>query len=153
MSEPTLHVASPNPVVPGIADIEAMMRQAFAATVNSYHERDQIIVRLEQGYVRLVYINVRTSRQSNGTTMIQCQFIREEEELRVSSLQVSESLCRQGLDRDLVAGVEHLAKLLEVGSVKVYPLSRTQEFWGSLGYVSVPEANVLEKRMSELPHA
>jgi GNAT superfamily N-acetyltransferase len=134
--------------LPRATSLEAAARLAFAEHVRLYDERDPIIVHAEPHQVRLVYMNLRASRQSSSATFIQCRVDEGSYGMWISSLQVSGTLRRQGLGREMVAGVEATARAIGLSSVTVYPLIDAVGFWTSLGYVRDEHmARVLTKRL------
>jgi GNAT superfamily N-acetyltransferase len=134
--------------LPESKSLEAAARLAFADHVRLYDERDPIIVRAEPHRVRLVYMNHRASQQSGFATFIQCRVDEGCKGMQISSLQVSGTLRRQGLGREMIAGVEATARAIGLSSVTVYPLTDAVGFWTSLGYVCDEHmARVLTKQL------
>jgi N-acetylglutamate synthase-like GNAT family acetyltransferase len=107
---------------------------AFAEYVRFYDEQDQVIVHVEPHHLRLVYINVRASRQSSSATLIQCRIDEELEEMWITSLQVCETQRRQGVGCEMVQATEATARAMGISSMKIYPLADAVGFWKSLGY-------------------
>lgn len=131
-------------------ELESAARIAFAKHVTVYHGDDEIIVRVEKDHLRLVYVSVRASRRAGSATMIQCRLEHARNELWVNSLQVNQTLRRQGFGRELAEAAEATAGAIGLGSIRVYPITNAVGFWKSLGYRSDPRmARVLRKDLTK----
>ena len=147
--EPSTITAAPPVAAVDQARLETAARSAFAKHVNIYDDQDEFISHLEPQHLRLVYVSVRGSRQSGSATLVQCRVEDRLKEMWINSLQVSQSLRRQGLGRELVEAVEATAQAIGMSSVKVYPLADSVGFWKSLVYVPDSRtARVLQKTLT-----
>jgi GNAT superfamily N-acetyltransferase len=133
MNEPGEHTEHPLTKSPA-RRLETTARSAFADHVRVYDSEDQVIVHVEPEHLRLVYLSVRASRQANSATFIQCRIDHSGSQMWITSLQVCDSLRRQGLGREMVDACEATAKAIGMESIRVYPLTGVAEFWESLGY-------------------
>lgn len=133
--------------------LETSAREALVEYVRFYDKDDRVIVHVESNHLRLVYLNVRASRQSSSATLIQCRIDEESdeefEEMWITSLQVSETQRRQGIGCEMVQAMEATARAMGIPAMKVYPLVDAHGFWESLGYQPDERmSRVLQKKLS-----
>jgi len=129
-------------------EMRETVREILSEEFPWFSGSDPLVVEQRIRHLRVFYVCVQASRESSGSTFIECRIRFHSTQMWIGGLQVAASYRRQGLGRQLVRALEEVARVLDVRAVKLYPLPSSQRFWQRLGYrPDAPRAWLLSKNV------